>query len=183
MTEQGRTRALAGLIRRLRPSELRLFREHLLRLDHESRHDRFNSTISDEFVADYADRCFATGATVLGYVETGKVLAAAELHEQPQFDEPTGEIAFSVERKLQRRGVGTELFRRLLAHALSLGYTQLSVTTHPQNEGMKALARKFNARLSFRDGETVGWIALEPVTFTSHELRTALHPQPLEIAA
>ena len=109
MTEQGRTRALAGLIRRLRPSELRLFREHLLRLDHESRHDRFNSTISDEFVADYADRCFATGATVLGYVENGKVLAAAELHEQPQFDEPTGEIAFSVERKLQRRGVGTEL--------------------------------------------------------------------------
>lgn len=158
-------RRLDGIIRRLRPSELKLFREHLLRLDRESRWDRFNGSISDPFLKDYANRCFAEGATVLGYVEDGKVLAAAELHEQPQFENPTGEIAFSVEHDLQHRGIGSELFRRLLAHARSLGYTQLSVTTHPQNEPMRALARKFDAHLSFQEGETVGWIELDPSPF------------------
>lgn len=183
MNEQLANKELSGVIRRLRPSELKLYREHLLRLDHESRRDRFNSAIGDGFLIDYAQRCFAEGATVLGYVENGRVLAAAELHEQPEFAVPTGEIAFSVERELQHRGLGSELFRRLLAHALLLGYTQLSVTTHPQNDRMKALARKFNAHLSFHDGETVGWIKLDATKFTDIELKDALLPHALMQAA
>lgn len=183
MSEQSAKTELSGVIRRLRPSELKLYREHLLRLDHESRRDRFNSAICDNFLIDYAQRCFAEGATVLGYVDNGRVLAAAELHEQPEIAIPTGEIAFSVERELQHRGLGSELFRRLLAHALLLGYKQLSVTTHPQNDRMKALARKFNAHLSFHDGETVGWIKLDAAGFTDGELKSALIPQALRYAA
>lgn len=153
----------AGVVRRLRPSELRLFRDHLLRLGSEDRRDRFNGTASDAFLENYATRSFREGATVVGYVEGGQVLGAAELHERPDLDPPTAEIAFSVEKALQHRGLGSELFRRLIAHARALGYTQLRVTTHPQNEAMRSLARKFNARLSFEEGETVGTIDLELV--------------------
>jgi len=153
---------LTGIIRQLRPSDLPRFRDHLLRLDTESRRDRFNGFADDTFVTAYAERCFAKGTTVIGYVEGDKVLGAAELHERPEIVEPTGEIAFSVERVLQHRGVGGRLFERLVANARWLGYTRLLVTTHPQNAAMKSLARKFNASLSFADGETVGVIELDP---------------------
>jgi hypothetical protein len=151
-----------GTIRQLRPSDLPRFRDHLLRLDPESRRDRFNGVADDNYVASYAERCFAQGTTVIGYVEGGKVLGAAELHERPELPEPTGEIAFSVERELQRLGIGRGLFERLIGNARGLGYTKLRVTTHPCNEAMKALARRFDAALSFEDGETVGVIDLDP---------------------
>ena len=153
----------SGIIRQLRPSDLQRFREHLLRLDQYSRRDRFNSAIDDDFVARYAERCFADGTTVIGYVEDDKVVGAAELHENADEAEPTGEIAFSVERDLQRRGIGSALFQRLIGNARGLGYAKLRVTTHPQNAAMRALAHKFDAHLKFRDGDTVGVIGLPPL--------------------
>jgi RimJ/RimL family protein N-acetyltransferase len=150
-------------IRQLRPSDLPRFREHLLRLDAESRRDRFNGPSSDYFLSEYAERSFRTGAIVVGYVAGDRVLGAAELHERPEEREPTAEIAFSVERELQHRGIGSLLFQRLIGHARALGYTRLRVTTHPQNHAMKHLASRFDARLIFVDGETVGQIELDPL--------------------
>jgi GNAT superfamily N-acetyltransferase len=151
------------MIRQLRPSELPRFREHLLRLDPQGRHDRFNGAIDDDFIAAYADRCFADGTTVIGYVEGDRVLGAAELHERAGEAEPTGEIAFSVEMDLQHRGIGSALFQRLIASARGLGYAKLRVTTHPQNAAARALVHKFGAHLHFEDGDTVGVISLPPV--------------------
>lgn len=153
---------LKGRIRLLRHSELPQFKAHLLRLDATSRRDRFNGPTSDAFVASYAERCFNDGTIVIGYVDDGEVLGAAELHERPEDSEPTGEIAFSVERHLQRQGLGSLLFARLVESARAFGYARLLVTTHPQNEPMKRLARSFKARLRFDQGETVGLIELEP---------------------
>lgn len=183
MADTVSNKALRGIVRRLRPSEMKLFREHLLRLDQVSRRDRFNGSMGDTCLKTYASMSFTQGATVLGYVEDGKVLAAAELHEQVQFETPTGEIAFSVERELQHRGLGSELFRRLLEHARLLGYTRLSVTTHSQNDGMRALARKFNARLSFQEGETVGWINLDQNPFDGASSPTFSASPKIELEA
>lgn len=169
-----------GVIRQLRPSDLPKFREHLLRLDTESRRDRFNGPSNDAFVAAYADRAFRAGTTVIGYVEGDEVLGAAELHEIEGEGEPTGEIAFSVEQVLQHRGIGSKLFQRLIWHAHALGYTQLRVTTHPQNQAMKRLASRFNARLRFEGGETVGLIELEPA---AEIFAPQVMPQPRPLAA
>lgn len=158
----GAAMPLGGRIRLLRHSELPQFMAHLLRLDAGSRRDRFNGPTSDAFVASYAERCFNDGTIVIGYVDNGEVLGAAELHERPEDAEPTGEIAFSVERHLQRRGLGRLLFSRLIEGARAFGYERLLVTTHPQNEPMKRLARSFKAKLRFDHGETVGLIELEP---------------------
>jgi RimJ/RimL family protein N-acetyltransferase len=161
-----------GVIRQLRPSELPRFREHLLRLDAQSRRDRFNGAIDDGYVVGYAERCFRDGTTVIGYVEDDhgddRVLGAAELHERADLAGPTGEIAFSVERAWQGRGIGSALFERLIANAYWLGYARLRVTTHPQNAVTRALARKCGAHLHFEDGDTVGEISLPPaMPFTS----------------
>lgn len=151
-------------IRLLRHSERPQFRDHLLRLDAASRRDRFNGSNSDASLISYADRCFSSGAVVIGYVENGQVLGAAELHERAEDAVPTGEIAFSVERHLQRRGLGRQLFSRLIESARAFGYERLIVTTHPGNEPMKQLARSFDARLKFHQGETVGLIELDPLS-------------------
>lgn len=151
-----------GSIRQLRPSDLSRFRDHLLRLDATSRRDRFNGAIDDDFLSAYAVRCFAKGATVIGYVEGDAILGAAELHELADEPEPTAEIAFSVETGRQHWGIGARLFERLVIQARGLGYTRLHVTTHAQNAAMRALARRFNASLVFADGETVGTISLDP---------------------
>jgi GNAT superfamily N-acetyltransferase len=153
-------RCLHGKIRPLRASDLPLFGEHLLRLDAASRRDRFNGVTDDAFVAAYAAKCFVPGTAVIGYLEGQLVRGAAELHEQPEIDGLGAEIAFSVEHDWQHRGLGSRLFDRLLAKAKGIGCRRLRVTTHPQNEVMKALARRFNAKLSFVDGETVGLIEL-----------------------
>lgn len=178
------TIAHRGIIRQLRPSDLPRFRDHLLRLDRESRHDRFNGGIGESFITSYAERSFHDGATVIGYVEDGQVLGAAELHELPELAEPTAQIAFSVERHRQHQGIGGRLFARLLLHALGLGYTRLEVTTHADNASMKALAKRFNAKLSFTQGETMGVIELDPAVTLDHpafETIGAMLPGPLTL--
>ncbi|MEA2858952.1 MAG: hypothetical protein QOC72_991, partial [Methylobacteriaceae bacterium] len=47
-----------GYIRKLWPSDEPAFRDHLLRLDPDSRHDRFAMGVSDDFIRNYAERCF-----------------------------------------------------------------------------------------------------------------------------
>lgn len=152
-----------GIIRQLRPSEELLFRQHLLGLDPASRRDRFNGVTDDAFLSRYSSRCFHDGTMVIGFVVDGKVRGAAELHERPDRPEPTGEIAFSVDKEYQFQGVGAALFKRLIESARGYGYEKLIVTTHPHNEAMKSLARRFDARLTFEEGETVGLIELAPI--------------------
>lgn len=148
-----------GGVRRLSSAEMPLLKDHLLRLDPSSRHARFNGIADDDFIARYADRCLADGTVVIGYVENGRVHAAAELH--PFNDDDAPEVAFSVEAPYRRQGLGSVLFTRLIAEARRRGMSALRITTGSDNHAMRALARKFGAELTFRQGETTGLIALE----------------------
>ena len=149
-----------GSIRTLTAREMPLLREHLLRLDAESRRDRFNGATDESFIESYAERCLADGTVVIAYVEDGKLLGAAELHQADTSPDGVPEIAFSVERSARRKGVGSVLFRRLITEAEGRGYESLRITTGYSNEAMRALAQKFGARLTFRQGESTGSIDL-----------------------
>ena len=140
--------------------ELPLLRDHLLRLDRTSRHDRFHGFIDDSFIRRYAERCANDGTVIIAYVEDGVVRGAAELHRPEQSPDAQPEIAFSVERSVRRKGVGSILFRKLIAEAHAKGYTSLRITTGAQNDAMRALANKFGAHLTFRHGESTGSIDL-----------------------
>lgn len=150
---------IIGGVRMLKPAEMPLLKEHLLRLDRESRHDRFNGVADDAYVTRYADRCLTDGTLVIAYVEAGQVRAAAELHPFNGDDAP--EVAFSVERPYRGKGLGSVLFTRLIAEARRHGFAALRITTGSENEAMRALARKFGARLTFQQGESTGQIDLE----------------------
>src|SRR5262249_7237402 len=136
--------------------ELPLLRDHLLRLDPESRHDRFNGFLDDSFIERYAARCASDGTLIVAYMENGIVRGAAELHPPEASDDGLPEVAFSVEACVRRQGVGSILFRRLIAEARWKGYRRLRVTTGVQNQAMRALASKFGAELAFRHGESTG---------------------------
>jgi hypothetical protein len=148
-----------GVIRTLRQQEeLPLLREHLLRLDRESRHDRFHGFMDDSFVEHYAEKCADDGTLIIAYLEDGVVRGAAELHPPETSPDLLPEIAFSVEASLRRQGVGSLLFRELIEEARAKGYRFLRITTGAQNDAMRALANKFGAHLTFRYGESTGTI-------------------------
>jgi GNAT superfamily N-acetyltransferase len=156
-----RSTAAKGTVRTLsQQEELPLLCDHLLRLDRESRHDRFQGFMDDGFIERYAAKCASDGTIIIAYLEDGVVRGAAELHPPDQSPDSQPEIAFSVEAGLRRHGVGSILFRKLIAEARAKGYRSLRITTGAQNEAMRTLAQKFGAHLTFRHGESTGSIDL-----------------------
>ena len=61
-----------GIVRTLRQQELRLLRDHLLRLDPVSRHDRFHGFMDDGFIERYAAKCAGDGTVIIAYIEDGE---------------------------------------------------------------------------------------------------------------
>ena len=156
-----RARPGFGYVRTLsQQEELPLLRDHLLRLDRESRHDRFQGFLDDSFIEGYAAKCASDGTAVIAYFESGIVRGAAELHPPDKSLNSEPEIAFSVETAFRRRGVGTRLLRELITEADRRGYRNLRITTGAHNEAMRALALKFGAHLNFSHGESTGTIDL-----------------------
>ena len=163
MLHQEITRSMRarGYVRTLlRREELPLLRAHLLRLEPESRHDRFNGFMDDDFIERYAAKCADDGTIIVAYIEDGEVRGAAELHPPDQAPGALPEIAFSVEASARRQGVGSILFKRLISEARWKGYQALRITTGAQNQAMRSLANKFGAHLTFRHGESTGTIDL-----------------------
>src|SRR3981189_2991120 len=104
-----------GAVRTLsQQEELPLLRDHLLRLDRASRHDRFHGFMDDGFIERYAAKCADDGTVIIAYFENGVVRGAAELHPPDQSPDSLPEIAFSVEASVRRQGVGSILFKKFI---------------------------------------------------------------------
>jgi GNAT superfamily N-acetyltransferase len=153
-----RSEHLPGLIRKLWPAEVHLFGDHLLRLDAGSRRMRFAHGVSDSFIEDYARRMGSPGNVTYGYIEDGKVRAAAELKQIGSLWSVEAEAAFSIEPHFQNRGLGTLLMGRLLRTARNRGIHHLALTCLAENERMQAVARKHEAGLKIEMGEVTGEI-------------------------
>ena len=106
-----------GIARRLWPTETDKFRDHLLRLDPESRRMRFAHAVSDAFIEQYASRMTAYGSLVYGHLVDGKVRGAAELRRLGDTWGEEAEAAFTVEKPYQGHGVGSDLMGRVVRAA------------------------------------------------------------------
>lgn len=156
-----------GVIRRLWPTERELFKEHLLRLDAVTRHERFGTAVNDAFLENYATTTFGVGGLVYAYVEDDVVRGAAELRGLDDIVAQTGEAAFSVEDGWRRRGIGSDLFGRLITAARNRGIRTLYMTFLPGNTAMRRLAAKFEADLAGGYADVEGVIATGgPTPFT-----------------
>ncbi|MCG8558893.1 MAG: GNAT family N-acetyltransferase [Hyphomicrobiales bacterium] len=151
-----------GNVRKLWVTEIGLFRDHLLRLDPDSRRMRFGMAADDRFVEDYALRVNDMKSLVYGYVEDGEVRAAAELRRLGAALRGEAEAAFSVEKDYQDSGIGTDLLGRIIRSARNRGIHRIYMNCLLENRKMQRVARKYEAVLHFEHGEVVGEV--EPAT-------------------
>lgn len=145
-----------GTIRKLWVGETDAYRDHLLRLDRESRHRRFSGGVSDEFIARHAATANGIGVVVHGFFIDGVLRGAAELRPNGTAFAHEAEAAFSIEQPWQSHGVGTELLERTLLSARNRGIKSLQMQCLADNQRMQQLARKFEAELSFDFGGIIG---------------------------
>jgi len=145
-----------GAIRKLWLGEADAYRDHLLRLDRESRHRRFSGALSDEVIARHAATIEQSGVVVHGFFVDGVLRGVAELRHEGSLFSHQAEAAFSIEKPWQSHGVGTELLDRTLLTARNRGITHLRMNCLPENQRMQQLARKFDAEFSFDFGSVIG---------------------------
>jgi len=162
-------------IRRLWIADMPAFRDHMLRLDPRSRHERFGGGMSDDFIAHYAESCFGQGDLVFGAYIDGQLHGAAELRsneaiwsEQAPYQRHIhAEAAFSVEEAFRRRGIGEQLFRRIENAASNHGVETLDIICMPDNVGMMRLAAKFKTQFTFEESQFTGRLtARRPTPFS-----------------
>ena len=147
-----------GTIRKLWPTETDKFRDHLLRLDKDSRRLRFAHSVSDAFIEDYASRMGEYGSLVFGYVVDGQVRGAAELRRLGDAWGEEAEAAFTVEKPHQDHGVGSDLMGRVVRSARNRRIRRLYMSCLAENAKMQVIAKKHDAVLRLEYGEVIGEI-------------------------
>jgi len=157
-----------GLIRKMWIGEAARYRNHLLRLDLESRARRFGGGVSDAYIRKYVTSSMWLDSVVHGFFVDGKLRGAAELRPIGGRLSKQAEAAFSVEKDWQSHGVGSALLERTLLTARNRGIAHLHMACLSDNRRMQQLARKFDAELSFDFGGVVGEVE-------------AAHPTPLSV--
>ena len=157
-----------GVIRKLWIGETGQYREHLLRLDRDSRRSRFGGAVADELVAAYAETAARPGVVLHGFLIEGTLRGAGELRLLSPSVARQAEVAFSIEQPWQSHGVGSALLERTLLAARNRGIKLVYMACLADNARMQQLARKFEAELSFDFGGVVGEVE-------------APHPTPMSV--
>jgi len=146
-----------GTIRKLWLGETRKYRDHLLRLDEQSRRRRFGGNVSDQYIRNHVEGTKGFDAILYGFFADGILRGAAELRILgPRLLAREAEAAFSVEAPWQSHGVGSLLLERTLLAARNRAVKFLHMACLADNRRMQQLARKFDAELSFDFGGVVG---------------------------
>jgi GNAT superfamily N-acetyltransferase len=160
--------AANGVIRKFWIDRAGAYRDHLLRLDTESRRNRFGGAVSDEFIRNYTELSRGLDAVMHGFFVDGVLRGVAELRPLGHDFAHEAEAAFSIEKPWQSHGVGSALLERTLLAARNRGIKHLHMACLANNERMVELARKFEADLSFDFGSVVGEVE-------------APHPTPMSV--
>ena len=135
--------------RKLWASDSAILHAHLLRLDQESRRMRFGTPVTDYFIEHYAQNALGSHSISHGYFVDGILRGVAELRGFRMVGGGEAEAAFSVEQDFQNKGIGTELFSRTVLAAQNRGISKLFINFLSQNARMQAIAKKFDAVVSY----------------------------------
>ncbi len=157
-----------GVIRKIWIERAGPYRDHLLRLDIESRRNRFGGAVSDEFIEKYTELSVGLDAVMHGFFVEGTLRGVAELRPLGKEFTQEAEAAFSIEKPWQSHGVGSALLQRTLLAARNRGIKLLHMACLANNQRMIELARKFEAELTFDFGSVVGEVE-------------AAHPTPMSM--
>src|ERR1051325_8377465 len=136
-----------GVIRKMWIDRAGPYRDHLLRLDKESRRNRFGGAVSDEFIINYIELSLGLDAVIHGFFVDGTLRGVAELRPLGKTFSDEAVAAFSIEKDWQSHGVGTVLLERTLLAARNRGVKLMHMACLANNARMVDLAKKFDAEL------------------------------------
>ena len=157
-----------GVIRKMWIDRAGPYRDHLLRLDADSRRNRFGGAVSDEFIINYIELSLGLDAVIHGFFVDGVLRGVAELRPLGRGFAEEAEAAFSIEQPWQSHGVGSALLERTLLAARNRGIKLLHMACLVNNRRMIDLAKKFEAELKFDYGSVIGEVE-------------AAHPTPMSV--
>lgn len=149
-----------GVIRTIRPWERDKLREHLLRLEPEGRRMRFHAALKDGAIERFVDRLSWLRSINVGYFEDGWIRGTSQLVWGDRPWREGVEFAIAVEPAWRGQGIGAALMDRALILARNRGLERLTMSCLVENEAMRALARRFEARLAFEANSVEGRLRL-----------------------
>ncbi|HZH27517.1 MAG TPA: GNAT family N-acetyltransferase [Azospirillaceae bacterium] len=127
---------------------------HLKRLEGADRRSRFTGAVGDAGIDLRCGRLDWTRTIVVGAFVDGILRGAAELSADVPLWRPGGaELAVSVERPFQGRGIGTELTRRALNLARNRRLAPVTMVCLMDNSRMQRIARTLRADVRLGCGE------------------------------
>ena len=139
-----------GTIRKLWIGEADIYREHLLRLDVDSRRNRFGGAVSDDLIRMFVDQSDGLSAVLHGYFVDGNLRGVGELRLFGSPMSETAEAAFSIEKPWQSHGVGSALLERTILAARNRGIKHLHMMCLPDNRRMQQLRAQVRRRSELR---------------------------------
>jgi len=157
----GQLRLPGATFRRLGAADARRLRTHLLRLHPDDVRNRFMGAKQRTLIMRYVRSIDWQRAVILGCFLGRSMRGVCELHP---IDGRRGEIAVSVERRFQRRGIGKQLLGRVLVLARNRGLVELELRCFTSNGKMRGLVRGFDGKLDVEAMEATAVIHALPPT-------------------
>jgi len=154
-------------IRRALPYEYSKYRKHLKDLDSNSKHLRFGVSISDEVIDTLCDK-FERNPTehVLYVIEDSNLDFIAVGHISTEGKEM--ELAFSVLKEHQGKGLGNLLMKRCILHCRTHGILKGCMVCLSTNSVIKHLCIKYGIHIETEVGETLADIHLDHPSLSTY---------------
>lgn len=157
-------------IRKLLTTELAQYEAHLLRLGAEDRAMRFAAGVSNTYIRGHVGRIDLLRTVVLGQFEGGTLRAAAEITGLDTGWPLQAELAVTVEKDWQERGIGSDLVRRVLVLACNRAIKRVHAICLADNIKMRRIVKRFEGDIVVEMGMAEGRIDLTwPTQFTMME--------------
>ena len=158
---------MTHIIYKLHATEFNRYRAHLLSLDEESRYMRFGFHIRNEIINQLCDKwALDPHNHKIFVIENENLEVVAVAHVSLEGDTP--ELAFSVFKECQHKGMGDALMKRAIEYCQNKGIKHGYMVCLPSNDKIKGLARKNGILVHTADGDCEGDITIPDPTPISY---------------
>lgn len=154
---------MTHVIYRLPRSEFHRYKTHLLSLDEESRYMRFGFHIKNETITELVDSWEKDFGNHKIFVIENDDLEVVGVAHISRVDDPV-ELAFSVLKEYQHRGMGDALMERAVEYCQNRGIKIGCMVCLNSNDKIKRLARKHDILVRTDNGDTVGEVSIPSLT-------------------
>lgn len=141
------------IIRRLRKYDQDLITNYFNNLDEDVLLSRFGVHVHPQGLQDYLSNMFADAAFVFGAFPDSCLRGLGELRLIPDHKHHVAEVALTVEKAWQDRGIGDALLSRLITVAQNRRIREVHMLCLATNQKMRRLAAKHNAELALVPGQ------------------------------